>query len=217
MSPAANKGKIAGVALIAVAAAALVVGIVTAVTSGGSGNQASGQGPRPVTGSHAPGAARTGGSSATHGASHTAKPSATSTSSSTSSHTTRPPLGATTTVIAAPPAGNNQNGEAQQAAQRSGADKSAPVRVYNNSTIKGLASRAAADIRRDGYHVVEVSNYPGGVIPTTTVYYRPGTHEQGTADSLAKAIGARVAPRFAGIQHASPGVILIVTKDYQAS
>jgi hypothetical protein len=91
----------------------------------------------------------------------------------------------------------------------------APVRVYNNSTITGLAARAAQDFRADGWQVAQVANYPTGVIATSTVYYRPGTTEQSAASSLASAFGLRMEPRFTGIDDATPGLIVIVTNDYQ--
>jgi LytR cell envelope-related transcriptional attenuator len=90
-----------------------------------------------------------------------------------------------------------------------------PVRVYNNSTITGLAAEAAADLRNAGWQVGEVSNYPFGIIRTTTAYYRPGTAEQSTAEELGREFDMRVAERFEGLQDASPGVIVIVTNDYQ--
>lgn len=89
------------------------------------------------------------------------------------------------------------------------------LRVYNNSTITGLAGRAADDFRAEGWKVEAVANYPEGRIPTSTVYYRPGTSEQSSAASLAQAFGLRVEPRFAGLTDASPGLIVIVTNDYQ--
>ncbi|GAA4611986.1 LytR C-terminal domain-containing protein [Saccharopolyspora hordei] len=88
------------------------------------------------------------------------------------------------------------------------------VRVYNNSTISGLAHRAAEDFRRAGYEVPEVGNYSAGRIPTTTVYFRPGTDEERQAEDLAVFIGARAEPRFEGIQDATPGLIAIITNDY---
>jgi len=96
----------------------------------------------------------------------------------------------------------------------------APLRVYNNSTITGLAARAAQDFRTDGWTVDAVTNYTEqpngqGVIPTSTVYFRPGTAEQAPADALAKSFGMRSEPRFAGIQDATPGLIVIVTNDFQ--
>ena len=88
------------------------------------------------------------------------------------------------------------------------------VRVYNNSTIKGLAHRAAADFRGVGYEVAEVGNYAQGRIYTTTIYYRPGTPEEDQARFVAEQFNARVEPRFPGLDHASEGVIAIVTNDY---
>lgn len=89
------------------------------------------------------------------------------------------------------------------------------IRVYNNSMIQGLASRAADDFRRDGYDVAEVGNYSQGIIPTTTIYYEPGTPEQAEAEEVAAAFGARAQPRFPGIENASPGLIAIITDDYK--
>ncbi|SFS56677.1 LytR C-terminal domain-containing protein [Saccharopolyspora flava] len=89
------------------------------------------------------------------------------------------------------------------------------VRVYNNSTISGLAHRAAEDLRKAGYQVPEVGNYAAGTIPTTTVYFRPGTDEERQAKELAARIGARADARFDGIQDATPGLIAIITNDYK--
>lgn len=91
----------------------------------------------------------------------------------------------------------------------------APLRVYNNSTISGLASRAAEDFRAAGWPVEVVANYSGGTIPTSTVYFRPGSGEEAAARQLGSEFGLRVEPRFAGLGDASPGLIVIVTNDYQ--
>lgn len=89
------------------------------------------------------------------------------------------------------------------------------VRVYNNSTIKNLAHRAAGDFRKVGYDVPEVGNYSAGRIYATTVYFRPGTVEEAQANEVATHFGARVEPRFEGLEQASSGVIVIVTNDYK--
>lgn len=89
------------------------------------------------------------------------------------------------------------------------------VRVYNNSTIKGLARRAADDFQAAGYEVPYAGNYPFGKIATTTVYYRPGTPEQAQAEEAAARFGARAEARFEGLQDASPGIIAIITDDYK--
>ncbi|OLT13342.1 hypothetical protein BJF78_02965 [Pseudonocardia sp. CNS-139] len=89
-----------------------------------------------------------------------------------------------------------------------------PLRVYNNSRIEGLAARAADDFRRGGWEVTEVGAYGQGIIPVTTVYYRPGTDEEATARALGEQFGLRVNPRFEGLEAASPGIIVIVTREY---
>jgi hypothetical protein len=98
-----------------------------------------------------------------------------------------------------------------------GVNQAVEVRVFNNSTIQGLADRAAGQMRDRGWNVVEVGNYPSGVIPESTVYYRPGTGEEGAADAIAGQFGLRSMPRFDGIQGASPGVIVIATNNWGAN
>jgi LytR cell envelope-related transcriptional attenuator len=87
------------------------------------------------------------------------------------------------------------------------------VRVYNNSTIRGLAARAADDLSAAGWVVVEVGNYPNGIIPTTTVYYRNADQRAG-AEAIAAEFGMRVEPRFPGLSDATPEIVVIVTNDY---
>lgn len=87
------------------------------------------------------------------------------------------------------------------------------VVVLNNSLVRGLASRAAVDVRGRGWTVVEVANVTG-TIPTTTVYYRPGTAEEAAARVLGADLRARVEPRFDGLPSAADGIVLVVTSDY---
>ncbi|APU12463.1 MULTISPECIES: LytR C-terminal domain-containing protein [Actinoalloteichus] len=89
-----------------------------------------------------------------------------------------------------------------------------PLRIFNNSTIRGLAADAAEDFEEAGWDVAEVENYSAGIIETTTAYYRPGTAEEGAAGEIGSAFGIRVEPRFDGIADLGPGVVLIVTNDY---
>jgi hypothetical protein len=88
------------------------------------------------------------------------------------------------------------------------------VRIYNNSTIHGLAARAARDLSAAGWTVVEVGNYAAGTIPTTTAYYQESTDQQSAAEALGADFGMRVEPRFPGIANAGAGLIVIVTNDY---
>jgi hypothetical protein len=108
---------------------------------------------------------------------------------------------------------------ARAATGAAGTDSSAgrsPLRVYNNSTVTGLAARAAGDFRNAGWTVTEIGGFPGADLPTSTVYYRPGTNEEAAAQEIGRAFGLRVEPRFAAIEQASPGVIVIVTKEYRS-
>ncbi len=95
-----------------------------------------------------------------------------------------------------------------------GVNSRGAVRVYNNSTIRGLAARAADDLTAAGWTVLEVGNYPQGIIPATTVYYQEGSEEQAIAEAIGAEFGIRVEPRFPGIANADPGLIVIVTNDY---
>ncbi|MFI9384048.1 LytR C-terminal domain-containing protein [Kutzneria sp. NPDC052558] len=150
-----------------------------------------------------------GGGSNEAGATTTTTAAPTTTSSSTSAKpttttaapttTTTAPPPATTTTAAPPPANNPQ---------------SVPVRVYNNGTIQGYAQKAADDFKAAGWNVTTVAAYSQGIIATTTVYFTPGTDEEAAANQLGQAFHMRVMPRFDGIQSASPGVIVIITNDY---
>ena len=177
--------KAAGFALLGVAAVALIIGVVSLF---GGGEETP-----PVAG---------GSSSETPPVQTTSESPGPTTASSPPvvTTTTAPP---TTTSAAAPPV-----------SQQPGAVK-VPVRVYNNSTVTGLANKASDEVRANGWTVAETGNYSQGVIPTTTVYYRAGTDEEASAKELAAVLRARVEPRFAGIESAAAGIILIVTNDYQ--
>ena len=187
-APGNRSARAAGFLLLGVAAIALVLGVISLFGGGGDGQAATPTQPSSTTAqSPAP--------------PPTSAPPASTSARPPASTTTKPPP-ATTTTKPSPPASTQPPTHAQ------------PVRIYNNSTIKGLAARAADDIRRGGWNVVEVGNYSQGIIATATVYYRPGTAEEAAARELAQTYGLRVEPRFAGIQDASAGLIVIVTNDY---
>jgi hypothetical protein len=89
------------------------------------------------------------------------------------------------------------------------------LRVYNNSLVPGLAARAAEDFRSAGWTVNEVGGYKGRLLESAA-YYRPGTSEEAAAKQLAADFGLAAKPRFAEIQGAHPGVIVILIRDYAA-
>lgn len=164
-------------------------------------------------------AAMTGG---THNASNTAPPVAAPTTTKSSVVSSAPVTPVVPVIPSQPsiPSSSPAFSQGGAGAQNStGTDEPAArivIRVYNNSLIQGLASRAADDFRNAGYVVAEVGNYSAGIIPTTTVYYEPGAPgEQAQAQQVGDAFGAQVQPRFDGIASASPGLIAIITDDYK--
>ena len=90
-------------------------------------------------------------------------------------------------------------------------DKSVPVRVFNNSTVSGLAAQTANELTSTGWNVSETGNYSYGLIRSTTVYYGNSASEKQAAEAVAAQLGVKAEPRFDGITSASPGVIVIVT------
>lgn len=187
--------RLAGLALLAVAAIALVVGLISVFNSGGDEPPQGANTPAASTPTTQPPASQPPPASSSSSVSQTPPPPPPPPPSTSS---TSPP----TTSVLPPPSQANTPGHTQT------------VRVYNNSYIEGLAARAANDIRAAGWTVSTVSGYPGGVIYVPTVYYRPGTAEEEEARALGAEFNLRVEERFEGIKSASPGIIVIVTKDY---
>ncbi|GGM97366.1 hypothetical protein GCM10011609_39120 [Lentzea pudingi] len=187
--------KAAGFALLGVAAVALVIGVVSLFGGGGSDTPPAAEGS-----STAPPVATT--TAAEQSSASASPPSSSAAPGTTTGSPTVPSSAPASAVVPPPPV--TQPGVAKT-----------PVRVYNNSTISGLASKASDEIRANGWAVEGTGNYSAGTIPTTTVYFRPGTDEEASAKELAAVLRARVEPRFDGIQSSAPGIILIVTNDYQ--
>lgn len=196
-SPSTRPLRLAGLVLLAVAAIAVAAGLISILIEGEDGDNAA---PPTGTASATVGPSATSATEATDG---TAPPGAPP--GATTGAPGQPPP-ATATASAAPPAPQPPPAPPPPTAQ--------PVRVYNNSTIQGLAAQAADDFTQAGWHVEEISNYPDGTIPTSTVYFRPGTDEEAAARALGNQFDMRVEPRFPGIEPASPGLIVIVTNDY---
>ena len=188
--------RVAGVVLLGVAAVALVIGLITKFAGNGDG-RADGNGeerpPEPTTSE----------SSTLPGN----PPSSRTTSKSvppTTTTTTTPGSPTTTTTPGTVPPGDG-NGETE---------KTVPVRVLNNSKIKGLAATASEDLKADGWQVVAVGNYSATNLPETTVFFRPGTEEEAAARALAAEFGLAVQPRIDTLAGEPAGVIVVVTNDY---
>lgn len=203
-----------GLALLGVAAVAAVIGTASAV-SGDSDDQAERPPDEPGTSETAgPGGA----TSEPGGGPATESPESSATTerpeSSGADESAAPDAPTAPTEPAKPSAGDG--GTPTAGGGKGDADKSVSVRVYNNSNVQGLATRAADDLRANGWNVVSTGNYSEGRIYTTTAYYRPGTNERSAAEAIAAEFGMRVEPRFSGIADSSSGVIVIVTKDYSS-
>ncbi|MEO6880142.1 MAG: LytR C-terminal domain-containing protein [Mycobacteriaceae bacterium] len=86
------------------------------------------------------------------------------------------------------------------------------VVVLNNSTVTGLASRAADAVRADGWTVRVVGNLTGRS-PATIVYYPQGRAD--AARALAATVGAgSVQPRPDGLPGPGDALVLVVTSDF---
>lgn len=181
--------KAAGFALLGVAAVALVIGIVSLFGGGSDTPPAAGSSNTP--------------------------PPQTTTGSPTAPTSSAPPVGTTTGSPTAPPSAPTSSAAVPPPPVTPPGATKVEVRVYNNSTITGLANKASDEVRANGWTVAGTGNYSQGTIPTTTVYFRPGTDEEASAKELATLLRARVEPRFDGIQGSAAGIILIVTNDYQ--
>lgn len=181
--------KAAGFALLGVAAVALVIGIVSLFGGGSDTPPAAGSSNTP--------------------------PPQTTTGSPTAPTSEAPPVVTTTGSPTAPPSAPTSSAAVPPPPVTPPGATKVEVRVYNNSTITGLANKASDEVRANGWTVAGTGNYSQGTIPTTTVYFRPGTDEEASAKELATLLRARVEPRFDGIQGSAAGIILIVTNDYQ--
>ncbi|TWH44807.1 LytR cell envelope-related transcriptional attenuator [Rhodococcus rhodochrous J38] len=115
----------------------------------------------------------------------------------------------TTTAVSSAPSMPVGSGTAF--ASDTSASATAPVRVFNNSEVAGLAAQTAAYLEDEGYTISETGNYSEGLLPQTSVFYGSSPGEQQTATAVAESLGVTAQPRFEGIRDAAPGVIVIVT------
>lgn len=147
----------------------------------------------------------------------------TAATSSTTSVTAKPgqAMRTTTAPVAPKPGSATTTGPATTSASvtttaattsASGADTlSVPVRVFNNSSVSGLAGETAGELTSAGWTVAETGNYSDTTIAETTVYYGTSAVEKEAALEIAAALGATAKPRPAALTSTSAGVIVIVT------
>ncbi|MFD5249129.1 LytR C-terminal domain-containing protein [Amycolatopsis sp. NPDC058340] len=194
--------KAAGLALVGVAVIAAVIGGITLTSGGGDSDTATPPGTTPTS---------------SDGATQPSSPAPGSPPASTPPASSSAPPSSAPASSAPPSSQPGQTGQpGQPGGDQQASHKWVTVRVYNNSTIQGLAEQAAKDFRASGWNVSEVKGYPGR-LPETVAYYRPGTDEEAAAKALALEFGFRAEPRFKEIENIGPGVIVILTKDYKAN
>ncbi|NKR67164.1 LytR family transcriptional regulator [Rhodococcus hoagii] len=183
-NPESSGPPLRAIAMVLIALAILFAGL-GAASLGGSDSDETATEASPTTATSAPAAAPA-------AARTTTAPTTTAAESTTTTST------ATSTTVAS-------------ATTSARVDKSVPVRVFNNSTVSGLAAQTANELTSGGWNVSETGNYSYGQIQTTTVYYGSSASEKAAAQAIAAELGVKAEPRFAGIESASPGVIVIVT------
>jgi LytR cell envelope-related transcriptional attenuator len=178
-------------ALVALVGVVLLVIGVVALGGGDSGSSGPAPAPSPSVATSPAAPSRSSGSPS---ASRSGAPR-----TSTAPHTT-----------AAPPPRPSATPSRQTTAAR------APLTVLNNSTIRGLADRAAGEVQNRGWQVAQVGNFAGR-LAATTAYYTPGDGAgQAAANELAREFPQidQVLPRYAGLPPTPAGVVLVVTKDW---
>lgn len=105
---------------------------------------------------------------------------------------------------------------AQPSATTTSAAVIIPVHALNNSNVKDLAQRVAAQVEAQGWTIGEVGNYPYEVLPASTVFYTEGNAvEQRAAEALAEQLGITAGPRPERLKDYSNGIILVITKDLE--
>jgi hypothetical protein len=86
----------------------------------------------------------------------------------------------------------------------------ADVLVFNISSSKGVAGKAADQLKQGGFNVTKIDNLTLPDVSKTTVYFTdaPGEHE--TADAVGQLLKADVAPRTKEVADQPPGVLVVV-------
>lgn len=92
--------------------------------------------------------------------------------------------------------------------------RDAPIAVWNNSLIQGLAGRVGDTLRGEGWDISEVGNFADEVLPRSAAFFTPGNAaEERVARSVAAQLGIAAEPRPESLRNAPAGVVLILTED----
>ncbi|GAA2726443.1 hypothetical protein CAE01nite_25700 [Cellulomonas aerilata] len=90
-------------------------------------------------------------------------------------------------------------------------DLGTPVTVFNSTSISGLAAEAADQLSDAGWSEVDSGNYPGGTLPSSTVFY--GTAElEVSARAVADVLG--IAAVELAESDATAGIEVVLERDF---
>ena len=114
--------------------------------------------------------------------------------------------------------GSSPTGSADSSPASSPADlKSVPLIVLNNSTVSGLAERAAQQFEQGGWTVTNFDNLQNVIISTCAYYDPQAPHAEAAAKALQRQFPGiqRVKPKFPQLP-AGP-VVVVLTGDYSTT
>ncbi|MEZ2190392.1 LytR C-terminal domain-containing protein [Corynebacterium sp. CCM 9204] len=96
-----------------------------------------------------------------------------------------------------------------------GDPRTVAVHALNNSTVQGLANRAADRLTGQGWTVGEVGNLAEAYLPASAVYYNPGNPtEEAAAREVGTALGIPAKVRTPELATApTGGVVVVLTGD----
>jgi hypothetical protein len=136
-------------------------------------------------------------------------PSPTPTSSSASAS---PTTSGSSSPSASPTTTSSSPSPSPKPSKTAQPDRSAPVVVFNQTSISGLAAAYAAKLQQAGWRVTGVDNWTG-FVPETTVYYRPG--DEAAARQLMRDLPTVNRIRAAVSGMPSQGLTLIIAGNAQ--
>jgi len=111
---------------------------------------------------------------------------------------------------ASPVSGMTSTSSASPTSTTTPAANQADVRVYNISSMEGVAGRTRDELTAAGFRVTEVGNLTVPEVGATTVYFTDADGEHATADAVGQKLGAPVQPRIPALSNQPPGVIVLV-------
>lgn len=95
--------------------------------------------------------------------------------------------------------------------------KSVPLVVLNNSTVSGLAERAAHEFEQGGWHVTRYGNLQNDILSSCAYYDPSAQNARAAAKALQQQFPAidRVKPKFPELP-AGP-IVVVLTGDYSTT